>query len=93
MLSAVQFMAPTLRRNIPLAWRLLKTWSKHELPIRAVPWYIWYAMATLGFFENFLCDFFLCAGKLFAVRRSQVDFSKAFILRGCWRGILQQSAP
>eukprot|EP00438_Fugacium_kawagutii_P016600 Skav236386 [mRNA] locus=scaffold29:74303:80602:- [translate_table: standard] len=85
MLAAIQYMVPTLRHNLPLAWRLMKTWSKHELPTRAVPLD---AAATLAFAGLFCVwdeprlaagiliafDFFLRTGELFTLRRSQVEF-------------------
>ena len=36
-LSGIQDRLPQVRRRLPQAWRLLKTWGKWELPIRAPP--------------------------------------------------------
>lgn len=85
LLAAIQFMLPTLRHQLPLAWRLMKTRSKHEMPTRAVPLD---AEATLAFAGLFCCwgeprlgagilvafDFFLRTGELFTLRRNQVEF-------------------
>ena len=37
LLAALQYMLPVLKHNLVLSWRLMKTWTKHELPTRAVP--------------------------------------------------------
>ena len=84
-LASIQFMLPQMKHTLPLSWRLLKTWTKHELPTRAVPLDARSATAFAGLFwfwgEHRLAagilvafDFFLRTGELFTLQRSQVEF-------------------
>eukprot|EP00438_Fugacium_kawagutii_P027735 Skav224788 [mRNA] locus=scaffold764:22465:23439:+ [translate_table: standard] len=84
--ASVQFMLPHMKHSLPLAWRLVKTWTKHEMPTRAVPLD---AHTVLSFCALFVIwgekrlaagilvafDFFLRTGELFTIRRNQVEFS------------------
>ena len=36
-MAALQDHQPKLRHNLPASWRLMKTWSLHEIPVRAPP--------------------------------------------------------
>ena len=85
MLAALQFMVPTLRHALPLSWRLMKAWTKHELPTRAVPldpttvlslaglfWFWKEPRLAAGILVAF--DFFLRTGELFLIRRQDVEF-------------------
>ena len=85
LLASLQFMLPSLKHNLPLSWRLLKTWGRHELPTRAVPLDASTALAFAGLFwvwqEYSLAagilvafDFFLRTGELFMIRRNHVEF-------------------
>eukprot|EP00435_Cladocopium_sp_Y103_P056632 s889_g19.t1 len=87
LLASIQFMLPTMRRSMPLSWRLVKTWTKHEMPTRAVPLDAPVALAFAGLFwawkEHKLAaailvafDFFLRTGEIFTVRRKDVEFFK-----------------
>eukprot|EP00435_Cladocopium_sp_Y103_P047896 s1161_g14.t1 len=84
-LAALQFMVPSLRHALPLSWRLMKTWAKHELPTRAVPldapttlafaglfWFWGETRLALGILVAF--DFFLRTGELFTLQRRHVEF-------------------
>ena len=85
LLAALQHMLPMLKHQLNLAWRLMKTWSKNELPTRAVPLD---ASTVLGFAGLFWVwkepqlaagivvafDFFLRTGELFTLRRQHVEF-------------------
>lgn len=84
--AALQFMLPHLKHSLPLAWRLVKTWTRHEMPTRAVPldahtvvslaslFKIWgEARLAAGIIVAF--DFFLRTGELFTIRRNQVEFA------------------
>ena len=84
-LAAIQFMLPFMRHSLPLSWRLVKTWEKHELPTRAVPldasttlafaglfWFWGERRLALGIIVAF--DFFLRTGELFMLKRNQVEF-------------------
>ena len=84
LLASIQFMCPTIRHQLPLSWRLVKTWHKHELPTRAVPLDASTALAFCGLFwswgEHRLAagilvafDFFLRTGELFLIRRQHVE--------------------
>lgn len=85
LLAALQFMLPVLKHNLVLSWRLMKTWTKHELPTRAVPLDARTALAFAGLFwvwgEHRMAagilvafDFFLRTGELFTLRRIHVEF-------------------
>lgn len=85
LLAAVQYMLPTLRQQLPLSWRLLKTWNKHELPTRAVPLDAPTVLAFSGLFcvwsEPRLAagilvafDLFLRTGEMFTIQRQHVEF-------------------
>ena len=50
LLAAIQFMLPTMRHALPLSWRLVKAWTKHEMPVRAVPLDAPAALAFAGLF-------------------------------------------
>ena len=74
-------MLPILKHNLVLSWRLMKTWTKHELPTRAVPLDARTALAFAGLFwvwgEHRMAagilvafDFFLRTGELFTLRRA-----------------------
>eukprot|EP00438_Fugacium_kawagutii_P028381 Skav207225 [mRNA] locus=scaffold1717:53090:53854:+ [translate_table: standard] len=84
--AALQFMLPHLKHSLPLAWRLVKTWTRHEMPTRAVP----LDAPTVISFASLFClwgehrlgagiivafDFFLRTGELFTIRRNQVEFA------------------
>ena len=85
LLAALQYMLPMLKHQLNLSWRLMKTWSKNELPTRAVPldaatvvsfaglFWVWQEqeLAT-GILVAF--DFFLRTGELFTLRRQHVEF-------------------
>ena len=84
LLASIQYMCPSLRHSLPLSWRLVKTWHKHELPTRAVPLDAATALAYAGLFwvwgEHRLSagillgfDFFLRTGELFLLRRAHVE--------------------
>ena len=84
LLASIQYMVPTLRHSLPLSWRLVKTWHKHELPTRAVPLDAATALAYAGLFwawneprmaAGILIgfDFFLRTGELFLLRRTHVE--------------------
>eukprot|EP00438_Fugacium_kawagutii_P030064 Skav225587 [mRNA] locus=scaffold901:108728:113061:+ [translate_table: standard] len=84
--ASVQFMLPHMKHSLPLAWRLVKTWTKHEMPTRAVPLDAHTVLCFCAFFviwgEKRLAagilvafDFFLRTGELFTIRRNQVEFS------------------
>ena len=49
-LSAMQDKLPHVRGHLPQSWRLLKTWSKHELPVRSPPLLPELVNAMSGFF-------------------------------------------
>eukprot|EP00438_Fugacium_kawagutii_P010394 Skav220394 [mRNA] locus=scaffold639:248658:258388:- [translate_table: standard] len=85
LLASLQFMVPTLKHQLPLSWRLLKTWQKHELPTRAVPLDALTVLAFSGLFcvwqEPRLAagilvafDLSLRTGELFTIQRQQVEF-------------------
>eukprot|EP00438_Fugacium_kawagutii_P005525 Skav227069 [mRNA] locus=scaffold72:1056493:1057170:- [translate_table: standard] len=78
-------MVPTLKHQLPLSWRLMKTWQKHELPTRAVPLDAPTVLAFSGLFcvwkEPRLAagilvafDLFLRTGELFTIQRQHVEF-------------------
>eukprot|EP00435_Cladocopium_sp_Y103_P043550 s680_g12.t1 len=84
-LAAIQFLLPHLRHALPLSWRLVKTWARHEMPTRAVPldastalgfaglfWFWGEQRLALGILVGF--DFFLRTGEIFTIRRNQVEF-------------------
>ena len=84
-LAAIQYMVPFVKHHLPLSWRLLKAWSKHELPTRAVPLDAATVLAFAGLFwvwEEYRLsagivlafDFFLRTGELFLLRRQDVEF-------------------
>ena len=84
LLASIQFMCPTLKQSLPLSWRLMKTWTKHELPTRAVPMDAPTAVAFAGLFWSWgerrlsagilvAFDFFLRTGELFQLRRLHVE--------------------
>ena len=84
-LAALQHMLPMLKHQLNLAWRLMKTWSKNELPARAVPLDAATVLGFAGLFwvwEEFhlaagilvAFDFFLRTGELFTLRRQHVEF-------------------
>ena len=81
LLAALQHMVPSLKNQLPLSWRLMKTWTKNELPTRAVPLGAQTVLAFAGLFwawnEHALAagiliafDLFLRTGELFCIRRS-----------------------
>ena len=85
LLAAIQYMLPTLKHSLPLSWRLVKAWSKHELPTRAVPLDPATALSFAGLFwcwKEFRLaagivvafDLFLRTGELFLLRRSDIEF-------------------
>ena len=85
LLAAIQHMVPSLKNQLPLSWRLMKTWTKNELPTRAVPLGAQSVLAFSGLFwawEEFALsagillafDLFLRTGELFCIRRSDVEF-------------------
>ncbi len=85
LLAALQHMVPSLKNQLPLSWRLMKTWTKNELPTRAVPLGAQSVLAFAGLFwaweEHALSagillafDLFLRTGELFCIRRSDVEF-------------------
>lgn len=85
LLAALQHMVPSLKNQLPLSWRLMKTWTKNELPTRAVPLGAQTVLAFAGLFwawnEHALAagiliafDLFLRTGELFCIRRSDVEF-------------------
>ena len=85
LLAALQHMVPTLKHQLPLSWRLMKTWTKNELPTRAVPLGAQSVLAFAGLFWSWkefalsagiliAFDLFLRTGELFCIRRSDVEF-------------------
>ena len=85
LLAALQFMVPSLKHELPLSWRLIKAWTKHEMPTRAVPLDPATVLSFAGLFwawhERRLAagilvayDFFLRTGELFLLRRQDVEF-------------------
>lgn len=83
--AALQFMLPHLRQSLPMAWRLVKTWTRHEMPTRAVPLDAHTVLAIASLFHIWdeprlaagiivAFDFFLRTGELFTIRRNQVEF-------------------
>eukprot|EP00435_Cladocopium_sp_Y103_P052810 s1149_g16.t1 len=85
LLAAIQHMVPAPKHNMPLSWRLVRTWTKHELPTRAVPLNAAAAAAFAGLFwawdEQKLAagilvafDFFLRTGEIFTLRCQDVEF-------------------
>eukprot|EP00438_Fugacium_kawagutii_P010981 Skav206612 [mRNA] locus=scaffold1562:77884:84170:+ [translate_table: standard] len=84
--AALQFMLPHIRHHLPLSWRLVKTWSRHEMPTRAVPLDAHTVVALASLFQVWdeprlaagiivAFDFFLRTGELFTIRRNQVEFA------------------
>ena len=84
LLASIQFMCPTVKHQLPLSWRLVKTWHKHELPTRAVPLDASTVLSFAGLFWSWgehrlaagilVCfDFFLRTGELFLLRRQHVE--------------------
>eukprot|EP00438_Fugacium_kawagutii_P032620 Skav203451 [mRNA] locus=scaffold2237:7330:11377:- [translate_table: standard] len=53
-IAGVQDIQPNLRNQLPGSWRLLKTWSVHEVPCRAppLPEHVLQAMAGWCFFHG-----------------------------------------
>ena len=85
LLAAIQHMLPKLKHQLNLAWRLMKTWNKNELPTRAVPMDASTVLSFAGLLwvwkEHHLAagilvafDFFLRTGELFTLRRQHVGF-------------------
>eukprot|EP00438_Fugacium_kawagutii_P001560 Skav232576 [mRNA] locus=scaffold1594:309069:309740:+ [translate_table: standard] len=79
-------MLPHIRHHLPLSWRLVKTWSRHEMPTRAVPLDAHTVVALASLFQVWdeprmaagiivAFDFFLRTGELFTIRRNQVEFA------------------
>lgn len=82
-LAALQDFDPKLKHNLPSSWRLMKTWSIHEVPNRAPPLTdaVLEAMVGWAFFNNYpsfglslLVGFFglLRSGELLALQAWQV---------------------
>ena len=82
-LAALQDHLPKLRHNLPASWRLMKTWSIHEVPARAPPlteavlramvgWAVTQGHATFGL--SLLVAFYglLRTGELLALQAWQI---------------------
>lgn len=84
--AALQYMLPNLKHSLPLSWRLVKTWARHEMPTRAVPLDAPTVLAFASLFQVWdeprlaagiivAFDFFLRTGELFTIRRNQVELT------------------
>lgn len=106
-LAGLQDTQPSLRGNLPGAWRLLKTWHVNEIPNRAppLPEHVVHAMAGWGFFHNhasfavsLLVGFYtmLRAGELLGLLSSHIALSdrqkQALIALGFTKGGKRQGA-
>jgi hypothetical protein len=85
-LAALQDLDPKLKNNLPGSWRLLKTWTTHEVPVRAPPMTEQVQRAMVGwavlhqhetFALSLLVGFYglLRTGELLAIQAWQVHMS------------------
>lgn len=85
-MAALQDHQPKLRHNLPGSWRLMKTWSVHEVPARAPPmtesvlramvgWSVLQGYATFGL--SLLVGFYglLRTGELLSLQSWQIHMS------------------
>ena len=83
-LASLQYFVPQLRGHLPVAWRLMEAWDRHELPCRALPFIPQRVVAYTGLFwfwqEPDLAagillafDLLLRTSELFAVRVQDVQ--------------------
>ena len=87
-LASIHHYVPLAKRRLPLAWSLLKAWSKHELPARACPVDVPLLMALCGAFLRahstraaLMCvvayHLLLRTGEMFGVRAGDLTFDSA----------------
>ena len=87
-MAALQDHLPKLKHNLPASWRLMKTWSVHEIPARAPPmteavlramvgWSVTQGHETLGL--SLLVGFYglLRTGELLALQAWQIHMVSA----------------
>ena len=87
-MAALQDYDPKLKSNLPGSWRLMKTWSTHELPSRAPPmteavlramvgWAVMHDYETFGL--SLLVGFYglLRTGELLALQAWQIHMNSA----------------